>query len=111
MGADHERIGGVIGLQPHGRDALLRSFAVAPGWRGSGLASRLHAAALAQATTLGVDRLWLLTTTAAGWFVRHGWQQASRNDVPVALQATPGFSHLCPASALCMTRRVDTPAP
>jgi amino-acid N-acetyltransferase len=51
-----------------------------------------------------VSALYLLTTTAADFFARHGYHVTNRADAPEFLQATTEFSRLCPESAVCMVK-------
>lgn len=95
---------GVAGLERHGADGLLRSVAVAPGRRGGGLGAGLVAAVEAQARTAGLRALYLLTTTAADFFARHGYRRIERREAPAPLQASREFSALCPSTATCMVK-------
>jgi N-acetylglutamate synthase-like GNAT family acetyltransferase len=99
-------LAGCVALERYGEEALLRSLAVAPRFQGSGLGKRLHAAAVAEARRAGARTLWLLTTTAAPFFQRAGFERVDRAAAPVALAASPEFRSLCPASAICMRLRL-----
>lgn len=96
----------VVGLQLFQSHALLRSLAVSPAQRGNGLARKLVAFAESFAATQGVESLFLLTSCADAFFAKLGYQPASRQSAPQAIQATPQFSGLCPASASFMTKNV-----
>jgi amino-acid N-acetyltransferase len=95
---------GVVGLEPYGDAALLRSLAVAPAVRGRGLGQALVDAAEAAAGAHGHRALYLLTTTAAEFFAARGYQRIARDQAPAALHASTEFATLCPASAVCMTK-------
>ncbi len=101
------RLRGVVGLERHGHDGLLRSLAVDPRWRGSGLGAALLAHVERYAAAQGIDTLYLLTTTAAGYFERHGYRPVPRATAPAAIAATSQFSGLCPGSAAFMARTID----
>ena len=103
---DDGRVVGVAGLEVHGEDGLLRSVAVDPAYRGQGLAARLVAAVLERATLLRLGDLYLLTTTASGFFARHGFAECSRDDAPAAIQASWEYRAGCPATAVLMKRPV-----
>lgn len=92
---------GCAGLERHGRTALLRSVAVAPSHQGLGLGRLLIGLQLdvAQRAQLAV---YLLTTSAAAYFPRFGFQALARGEAPEALQASPEFRGVCPASATFM---------
>lgn len=93
---------GVVGLEVYGDAALLRSLAVAPELRGTGVGHRLVERALAHARELGVTDVVLLTTTADRWFPRFGFSRVERDRVPVAVTASEEFRGACPASAVVM---------
>lgn len=101
---------GVVGIEPLGDIALLRSLAVLPRWRGRGVAAQLVERCEAQARAQGVEALYLLTTTAARYFGRRGYAEVARDAVPVAVAEHPQFRDLCPASAKCL-RLICTPNP
>lgn len=96
------RIIGVAGVQPCGPDGLFRSFAVSGEYRSRGIGKALYDTVLVHARELGLSRLYLLTTTAASYFSRHGFIPVSRDSLPEAIRQTEEFSSICPASAECM---------
>jgi amino-acid N-acetyltransferase len=102
-GAD---LAGVIGLEVFGPVALLRSLAVPLPCRGRGIASRLAHKAEEHARSRGVEAVYLLTTTAEGFFARRSYDRVDRDAVPGAIKATVEFQSLCPASAVCMVRHL-----
>lgn len=106
-GSDNELVG-VIGLELYGEVALLRSLAVAPGWRGTGLGSRLVAHAEHYAWDQGVKTLYLLTTTAEAFFLRRGYVRAYREDAPATIKSTTEFSGICPVSSAFMAKSLMT---
>ena len=101
---DADGIVGVVGMEVADDAGLLRSLAVPEARRGGGLASRLVDALEAHARSAGIRTLYLLTTTAAGFFARRGYAPADRTSVPVGIRETPEFRGICPASAACMSR-------
>lgn len=102
----HGRIVGVAGFDRAASDALLRSLAVAPDWRGRGLGERLVARREAAARVAGGNRFILLTTSAADYFRRLGYRDLPRAQVPAAIAAHAQFRSLCPASAVCLEKRL-----
>jgi len=96
-------IAGVVGMEVRGDAGLLRSLAVAPERRGGGLASRLVDALEARARAAGIRTLYLLTTTAEGFFARRGYRLTDRAAVPQAILATEEFRAICPSTAACMS--------
>lgn len=105
-GPDRALIGGV-GLElrpPHG---LLRSLIVAKAVRGSGLGRQLVTAAETIAGEEGVETLYLLTLDKSAFFVRLGYEETDREAVPTEILGTGEFASLCPASAPCLSKRLD----
>jgi amino-acid N-acetyltransferase len=93
---------GAAGLERYGTSGLLRSLAVVPAARGNGLGRRLVLDRLAAARSSKIERVYLLTTTAAPYFEKLGFLPAVRSEVPMALAASPEFASACPASAACL---------
>ncbi len=105
---------GYGGLEAYGPDGLLRSVVVPPVRRGSGAGRAVVAAVSDEARGLGVERLWLLTTTAADVFGHLGFQRTDRASAPPDIAASAQFASLCPSSAVCMRRNLipsTEPAP
>jgi amino-acid N-acetyltransferase len=97
--------GGIVGcaaLELYGHDALLRSVAVAPERRGTGVGLALTAAAIELARRRGVTTVWLLTETAARFFPRFGFEQTTRGAVPAGVKQSVEFTTACPESATVM---------
>lgn len=103
---DPENPQGIIGLELLGSVALLRSLAVAPEVRGTGMGKVLVAAAETYAKETGVGELYLLTTTAAAFFAQLGYAHGDRKAVPEPIKATQEFSGLCPSSATLMVKKL-----
>ncbi len=104
------RLVGSVGLEAYGDDGLLRSFAVADDLRGAGLGSALYERIVAHAALCGVRTAYVLTTTAERFCVRRGFERIDRASIPAALAASAEFRTLCPATAVCMRRRLDRDA-
>jgi amino-acid N-acetyltransferase len=96
-------VAGVAGLEVCRDNALLRSVAVRPGWRGHGVARALVQRLVDDADARGLP-LYLLTTTAEDYFPRFGFAPVERAHVPADVAATREFSGACPASAVAMAR-------
>jgi amino-acid N-acetyltransferase len=95
---------GVGGVESYGTDGLVRSVVVEPTARGQGIGMALCDALEAAAAERGVGTLYLLTTTAAGFFAKRGYVAVERDEVPDAIRGTTQFADLCPATATCMMR-------
>ena len=97
---------GIVGLELHGRVALLRSLVVRPAHRSLGLGHALVEAAERHARSHGVEEIYLLTTTASSFFERLGYACMDRDAAPAAIRQTREFAALCPASAVLMVKRL-----
>ena len=94
---------GTAGLERYGDIALLRSVAVASTERGHSLGKALVQRVLAYAASLEVRQVVLLTTTAANFFLRFGFQPISRAEFPLTAQASAEFQEACSATATGMS--------
>ena len=96
------RIVGCAAVEVHGAAGLLRSVAVDEARRGEGLGHQLTQAALDLARARGLTSVYLLTTTAAGFFPRFGFRETARDEVDPAVQQSVEFAKACPADAIAM---------
>ena len=103
VAVDGDEVVGCAALEVYGPDALLRSVAVAPAHRGTGMGNALTAAMLAVARTHGIRAVYLLTETATAFFPRFGFTTTTRDAVPAAVKKSVEFTTACPASATVMT--------
>ena len=87
-------------------DGLLRSVAVHPELRGQGVGKCLVATLETWAREKGIRRLWLLTTTAEAFFRRLEYRKTERVQAPAVVQQSAEFKSLCPASAVCLSKRL-----
>lgn len=98
---------GVVGaaaIELYADGALLRSVVVADAHQGQGLGHRLTESALQVASRHGADTVFLLTTTADGFFPRFGFGPIPRGEVPASVQASVEFQSACPTSATVMKK-------
>jgi amino-acid N-acetyltransferase len=101
---DEGRVAGCAALEVYADGALLRSVAVDAAARGGGVGTQLTTAALDLASMLGLPAVYLLTTTAEGYFPRFGFQRVDRQQVPASVQASVEFRFACPSTAIVMKR-------
>ena len=97
---------GVAGLELCGDSALLRSVAVADGWRSRGVGRALVHRVIADAESRGLHALYLLTTTAEHYFPSFGFVPIERASAPAAIQQTGEFRGACPDSAVALARHL-----
>jgi arsenate reductase len=100
---------GAAGLEVYGTAGVLRSVVVAPGERGTGLGIALTANRLVAAGERRLDAVYLLTTTAADFYARFGFEPCPRAEVPDEVAACPELATICPASAACLRLRPSGP--
>ena len=97
---------GCVGIDVQGETALLRSVAVDEAHRGMGLGKELVEAMEEHARKEGVQELYLLTTTAEGFFAGLGYKSIPREQAPAGIARTAQFAELCPASSVFMVKRI-----
>ena len=90
---------GAIGLERYGDYGLLRSAAVEPSWQGKGVGRALVEELLSSARASGLRGVYLLTTTAEGYFPAFGFTRVDRESVPQEVRESVEFADACPASA------------
>ncbi len=99
------------GLELYGASALLRSIAVEQQYRGQDLGKQMVDDLLVKARDLKIDLIFLLTETARPFFLKKGFSDISREDVPVEIKSSSEFSFVCPVSAACMSYRINQSTP
>ncbi|HEU4432097.1 MAG TPA: GNAT family N-acetyltransferase, partial [Pyrinomonadaceae bacterium] len=98
------RLIATIGMERHGNTALLRSAAVVPQYQGCGIGSQLTTHLLQRATSEGVERVVLLTSTASEFFARHfGFCETPRTAFENELAASSEWNLPRCSSAVCMS--------
>lgn len=100
-------LAGVVGLEMLGQYALLRSLAVASDFRGLGIGTQLTTRIEEYALANQVKKLYLLTTTAEGFFAGLGYQAVDREALPEQVKTTTEFRTLCPDTAVGMTKSLS----
>ena len=108
---DGDRVVGCVALEVYPDGALLRSLAVDARCRDGGIGTRLVANLLRRASDLRVPAVYLLTTTADGYFPRFGFVETDRAAVPPGVRTSVEFQSACPASAIAMRFVTSSPSP
>lgn len=84
------RLIGCAGLECYGDIGLLRSVAISPEIQKAGIGSRLTAAVIEDAASIGIKEVVLLTTTARDFFGRHfGFVEVERDEYEHKLAESP----------------------
>jgi amino-acid N-acetyltransferase len=99
---------GVVGVEIYRGSGLLRSLAVHTAYRGTGLGSLLTRKIESFARRKGIKVLYLLTMTAADFFTKIGYQVTQRDNLPAPIRKTEEFKNLCPVSAKCLFKVLDS---
>jgi len=93
---------GCAGVERYGDVGLLRSVAVTGDVRARGIGTQLVRVMIERARNLGLRELYVLTTTAAAYFPRFGFETIEREALPRSLAASEELRGACPASAVAM---------
>lgn len=93
---------GAIGLEVYPPYGLLRSAVIQSAHHGQGYGKMLVQELMAYARKEGLERLFLLTETAARFFTPLGFEKVTRDSVPEVIRASSQFSLICPSSATVM---------
>jgi len=100
------KIIGIGGLEICGMYGLVCSIAVISECRGRGIAKEIFTLLENRAHDRGIITLYLLTETAAGYFLKLGFSVNEREKIPQAIIKTKQFSELCPSTAKVMCRDI-----
>jgi amino-acid N-acetyltransferase len=95
---------GCAALEVYPDGALLRSVAVDGKAVGRGVGTQLTNGALDLARSLGLPAVYLLTTTAEGFFPRFAFERIPRQSVPSGVQTSVEFRSACPSTAVAMRK-------
>jgi amino-acid N-acetyltransferase len=106
----HGRLVGMIGLETYGAFGLLRSAAVDDAAQRHGVGRALVGRLLEDAAARRLTAIYLLTTTAEGYFQKFGFRPTTRDAVPESVRRSVEFTVACPASATVMVLRLSPAA-
>jgi amino-acid N-acetyltransferase len=107
---DDSGLAGIVGVENYGLHGLLRSLAVRENARNCGYGRMLVVHAEACAGRQGIRELYLLTTTAAGYFALLGYREVQRDEAPETIRKSAQFSSLCPSSSSFMKKIITGPS-
>ena len=97
---------GTGGLEYFDNCALLRSVSVTLTCRGNGLGKFITKELEKYCMQRAIGTVYLLTTTARGFFVKQGYRVIDRERAPQCIKDTAEFSSLCPSSAILMKKNL-----
>jgi amino-acid N-acetyltransferase len=95
---------GTGGLESFRDSALLRSISIKKDLQQTGLGKFIVGELEKTARQSGVNCLYLLTTTAAVFFAKLGYETIDREIVPIEIKNTTEFSSICPSTAEVMRK-------
>jgi amino-acid N-acetyltransferase len=101
---DDGRVIGLAGLEVHGPDGLLRSVAVEPAYQGQGIGAILVDACLVLAGKIGLQAVYLLTSTAPAYFRGLGFADCPRAEAPAGIRESWEFQTGCPSTSAFLKR-------
>lgn len=104
----HDESGKLIGsggLEFYSNYALLRSVAVDEAQRGKCAGKEIVNDLLNRAKDKTANEVYLLTETAHSYFLKHGFTDIARDQVPDVIKESSEFKSVCPVSAACMVYR------
>ena len=104
---DDSKLVGVAGVELYNTVGLLRSVAVSPDYQQQHIGSMLVLGIERQVTVLGIETLYLITTTAEEYFAGKGFRRVDRGTVPEEIANTQQFSVLCPSSSVVMRKNLS----
>jgi len=99
VGVIDEKIVATIGIEQYDNVALLRSLCVKEGFKNQKLGEKMLSYLLSFCANEKIETLYLLTTTAEHYFLRHGFEKMTRENSPLIIQQTREFQDICPSSA------------
>lgn len=104
-----DKLVGSAGVEINGTTGLLRSVAVSEDFRNYKIAGRLVNDLTKQARLKGVKELYLITTTADGYFEKQGYARVERENVPAEITQSQQFSSICPSTSVVMKKGIEKP--
>lgn len=99
---DGDAIVGCGGSETYPVAALIRSIAVDPGYRKSGIGRSIVRQLIDRLSARGIREFYLLTTGAESYFKKRGFKTIDRDEVHPQVLASTQFTENCCSSAKCM---------
>lgn len=99
---------GAVGIEAYQDVGLLRSLVVHPNHQAKGLGRFLTYELESLARKKGIKALYLLTTTAADFFLKLEYQFVQKTTVPDSIKSTEEFKSICPESAVCLYKYLES---
>jgi amino-acid N-acetyltransferase len=103
---EDNKVVGTVAVEYDYNDALLRSLSVSEEKRNSGIGKELVDFAEDYVQKQGVQNIYLLTTTAAGFFSKRGYKIIDRNEAPDFIKNTREYAVICSSSSAVMKKKL-----
>ena len=104
---ENQQVVGTVAIEYDYQNALLRSLSVSNNRRNKKLGTELVNFIEDYVQRQGVEFIYLLTTTAANFFLKQGYIIIDRTEVPPFIQRTSEYCSVCPASATVMKKSLS----
>ncbi|MFZ5643636.1 MAG: C-GCAxxG-C-C family (seleno)protein [Bacillota bacterium] len=100
--ADNGSVVGVVGMEISGTSVMLRSLAVKPEFRNTGIGKALVDILLKNISHRELQDVYLMTGTAAEYMARWGFIKTDRSAMPSSLLVKSALNTACPSCSTCM---------
>lgn len=96
---DRNKIYGCVAIELYGSKGILRSLAVDSEYRSKNFGRILHDKIINYAENNNLEKLFLFTTSAAGYFETLGWNYINRSNISEEITISSEYKYICPVSA------------
>lgn len=103
---ENDRVLATVAVEYDYHDALLRSLSVSQEKRNSGIGKQLVDFIEDYVKKQGVETVFLLTTTAADFFLKRGYTIIDRSNIPEFIKNTKEYSVICASSSTLMKKQL-----
>lgn len=93
-------------LEIYGKYAVLRSVAIKLHFQNLGYGKQIVKFLEKKAGELGVQKLYLLTTTAESFFRKLKYHPVQRELCPDKIKSSTQFNNICPSTASCLFKNL-----
>ena len=101
---EDNKVIGTIAVEYDFNDALLRSLSVSAEKRNAGIGALLVSFIEDYVQKQGIQNIFLLTTSAADFFLKRGYKIIDRSNVPEFIGNTTEYSVICASSSTLMKK-------
>lgn len=98
---------GIAGYELYDDIVLFRSMVIQDNFRHKGYGKVLVDEMIDILKTKKVKEVYLLTTTASGFFKKLDFEVINREEAPESIKESSEFKDLCPQTAICMKKVIN----